>query len=237
MPGKHVHFADVPSTPSSTFSNSTLTSSPGPATPPQVLRSPLPVKGGLHAPSQYLPGGVSLNPILAHQLGNGTSMSWNMSEPAESARPHLGSAPSRLTDALVREPATHPALPSLAISCAYLPWTIIVIPTPGAAWSAPYVTVGDVLHTLYRTLRLGVTQHELGAVEPALRERIHASYVSRYRRVAQPAERESEKVKFIKRVDYLCDRTAFSGLSPVPGGIPAKGMAPGSVWALQVTKP
>ena len=160
-----------------------------------------------------------------------------MSQAAEFARPQLNTAPTRLTDALVREPATHPALPSLAITCDYLPWTIIVVPTPGAAWSTSFVTVGDVLHTLYRTLRLGVTDFELGAADPALRARVHASYVARYRRVAQPAEREIEKAKSVKRVDYLCDRTSFRGLAPVPNGIPAKGMAPGTVWALQVAKP
>ncbi len=160
-----------------------------------------------------------------------------MSEPAESARPQLPSAPSRLTDALVREPATHPPLPSLAVICDYLPWTIIVVPTPSAPWAAPYVTVGDVLHTLYRTLRLRATDHELGALGPALRDRVQRAYVARYRRVAAPREREFEKAKAVKRVDYLCDHTAFCGLAPVPGGNPAKGLAPGTVWALHIAKP
>ena len=175
-----------------------------------------------------------MNPALAHQFGNGAPLLWNMSESAESARLPPS---SHLSPALLCEPATRPAQSSLAVICAYLPWTITVVPTQGASWNAPYVTVGDVLHTLYRTLRLGVTQQELGVIEPALRARIHASYVSRYRRVAQPAQREAEKNKLVKRVDYLCDRTAFLGLSPVSDGIPAKGMAPGTVWALQVAKP
>ena len=238
MPGKHVHFLDVPATPSSTYSNSTLASSPGPATPPQLLRSPASTKASLqYSPSHYAPGGISLNPVLARQLNASTPLLWDMSSPAESARPQLPSAPPRLTDALVREPATNPPLPSLAIICDYLPWTIVVVPTPGALWAAPYVTVGDVLHTLFRTLRLGATEHELGALETALRDRVLRAYVGRYRSVAAPREREVEKAKGVKRVDYLCDRTAFLGLAPVPGGNPAKGLAPGVVWALQVAKP
>nr|VWP01202.1 Metacaspase-1 (EC [Ganoderma boninense] len=160
-----------------------------------------------------------------------------MSAPAESALPQLPSAPKRLTDTLVCEPASHPPLPSLAIVCDYLPWTIVVVPTPGARWAAPYVTVGDVLHTLYRTLRLGATEHELGALEPGLRGRVLQAYAARYRRVADPRVREAEKAKGVKRVDYLCDRTAFGGFAPVPGGNPAKGLAPGTVWALQVARP
>ncbi|KAI1787993.1 hypothetical protein LXA43DRAFT_1162345 [Ganoderma leucocontextum] len=237
MPGKHVHFLDVPATPSSTYSSSTLASSPGPATPPQLFRSPASAKASLHPPSRYAPGGISLNPIIARQLGTTTPLVWDMSEPAQSARPQLPPAPSRLTDALVREPATHPPLPSIAVICDYLPWTIIVVPTPGSLWAAPYVTVGDVLHTLYRTLRLAATDHELGVLDPALRDRVQRAYVARYRLVGNPRERELEMAKSVKRVDYLCDRTAFLGLTAVPSGNPAKGLPPGTVWALHVAKP
>ncbi|EJF55821.1 hypothetical protein DICSQDRAFT_113850 [Dichomitus squalens LYAD-421 SS1] len=237
MPGKHVHFVDVPSTPpSSTFTSSTLSSSPGPATPPQVYYSLPSAKANAYAPPHYAPGGISLHPILARQLGNATPLSWDMTEAAESARPRLPSASHHLTNTMVCEPATYPALSSLVVMCEHLPWAITVVPTPHALWAAPYVTVGDVLHTLYRTLRLGVTEYELDALEPATRDRIHRAYVSRYRRIAHPRDRETEKAKYVKRVDYLCDRTSFLGLSPVPNGNPAKGLAPGMVWALHVAK-
>ncbi|KAM5543592.1 hypothetical protein V8D89_002843 [Ganoderma adspersum] len=188
MPGKHVHFLEVPATPSSTYTSSTLASSPGPATPPQLFRSPVSTKASLqYSPSHYAPfGGISLNPILARQLNASTPLLWDMSSPAESARPQLPSAPSRLTDALVREPATSPPLPSLAIICDYLPWTIVVVPTPGALWTTSYVTVGDVLHTLFRTLRLGATEHELGALDPALRDRVLRSYIRLFAKLRGP---------------------------------------------------
>ena len=237
MPGKHVHFVDAPSTPSSTFSDSTIDSD-GPRTPPDVYY-PLPSAKGknVYASSYYAPGGVALNPILAHQLANSTPLAWDMTSTAESARLLLPSSPPRLTDTLVRQPATHPALASLSIVCDHLPWSITVLPNPRAVWAAPFVTVGDVLHTLYRTLRLGVTEPELETLEPALRERIRRAYIARYRRVAHPRDREAEKAKYVKRVDFLCDRTFFLGLSPVPNGNPAKGLAPGTVWALHVAKP
>ena len=198
---------------------------------------PLPTgKANAYAPAHYAPGGISLNPILAHQLGHATPLAWDMTDAAESARPQMHSAPRHLTDAMVCEPATYPPLPSLAIMCDHLPWTITVAPTPHALWAAPYVTVWDVLHTLYRTLRLGVTDYELDALEPALRERVHKAFVARYRRRAHPRDREAEKAKYVKRVDFLCDRTNFLGLAPVPSGNPAKGLAPGMVWALHVAK-
>ena len=241
MPGKHVHFVDVPSTPSSTFSASTLSStSSGPATPPTVWYSPLPSTkstwGSPYSVAGSLPG-VQIHPALARTIGQGTPLNWDLSEPAESARPQLSYLPSRITDALVAEPATQPPLPSLAIICDLLPWTITITPTPHASWSAPYVTLGDVLHALYRALRLAATEPELAFLEHAQRDRVRDAYVRRYRRVEHARERETEKAKGIKRVDFLRDHRAFLGLSCVPGGLPAKGLAPGAVWALHVARP
>ncbi|KAI0754081.1 hypothetical protein C8Q80DRAFT_1094468 [Daedaleopsis nitida] len=239
MPGKHVHFVDldVPSTPSSTFSSSTLSStSSGPMTPPTVWYSPLPhTKSSPYTPAATMP--VHLHPLLARTPGHGSPLHWDVSSPADNARPQLRGLPAQLTDALVAEPATNPPLPSLAIICDYLPWTLTVTPTPHALWSAPYVTLGDVLHALFRALRLGVTDPELAVLEPALQDRVRDAYVRRYRRVAGAREREAEKAKYIKRVDFLRDHTAFLGLSCVPGGLPAKGLAPGTVWALHVARP
>ena len=232
MPGKHVHFVDSP-TPSPSFSNSTLTNSPGPATPPPTFYSSPLAKANMYIPAQYA---VHIHPLLARTIAHGAPLLWDMAEPAETARPQLPNAPPRITDALVREPATNPPLPSLAIICEFLPWTITIQPTPHARWASPFVTVGDVLHALYRALRLGVTDPELGVLEPAQKERVRDAYVRRYRRAPDARHRESEKAKGIKRVDFLRDYRAFLGLAPVPAGLPAKGLAPGVVWALQVAR-
>ena len=131
---------------------------------------------------------------------------WDLGEPAESARPQLPS----LTDTLVCEAATIPPLAELTIICEHLPWKTVVHPTPEALWSwVPFVTVGDVLYRLYRALRLGVTEHEMGTLEPAQRDRVRDAYTRRYRRVADPAVRAEEKAKGVKRVDFLRRRIVF----------------------------
>ncbi|RPD60315.1 hypothetical protein L226DRAFT_471583 [Lentinus tigrinus ALCF2SS1-7] len=238
MPGKHVHFVDGPSTPSSTFSASTLSSSSGPATPPPVWYSPpASTKSSLSSPYLgTLPAHIQLHPLLAATDGY-TPLDWDMSLPAESSHAHLARYPPRLTDTIVSEPATNPPMQSLAIICTHLPWTITVTPTRGAIWAAPYVTVGDVLHTLYRTLRLGVTEPELGVLDAAGRDRVHDAYVRRYRRVGDPRDRDAEKAKGIKRVDFLRDHRAFYGMSLVQGGLPAKRLPHGAVWMLHTAKP
>ncbi|KAH9923401.1 uncharacterized protein BXZ73DRAFT_50961 [Epithele typhae] len=234
MPGKHVHFVDVPS-PSTT--NSTLSNSPGPMTPPQLYYSPLHGTKVMYAPSSSprpATHSVALHPLLA-RAPSGTPLNWDLALPAESARPNVPGLPSRITDKVVCEPATHPALPTLAVVCDFLPWTLTITPTPHALWAAPYVTVGDVLHALYRALRLGVSDPELAVLEPGQQDRVRDAYVRRYRR-APAGEREQEKAKSIKRVDFLRDHRAFLGLAPVPGGLPAKGLVPGAVWALHVAR-
>ena len=147
-----------------------------------------------------------------------SDLDWDLAEPAEAARPLLPYLPARLTDTLVAEPATNPPLPALAIICEHLPWTITITPTPNAIWTAPFVTVGDVLHALHRALCLGVTDPELNVLGPAQRDRVHDAYVRRYRR-APGAARDMEKAKGIKRVDYLMGRVIMEGIQKGKDGL------------------
>ncbi|KAI0353868.1 hypothetical protein OH77DRAFT_1406044 [Trametes cingulata] len=244
MPGHHrVRFADIPSTPSST-SDATLASSPGPATPPALHPSPLPAKHrGVFSPAYYpsspLPAApVRLHPVLAGVPAYPAPLVWDVSQPTESVQVRTSTSTQPLTDRLVKEPATEPKLGSITIICEQLPWAITVTPVPDApGWKAPYVTVGDVLYTLYRTLRLSATEAERSLCDSAHLRRVHNAYVARYERIAHPGERELEKSKYIKRVDFLCTSRMFQGLSLVPEGIPAKGLAPGVVWQLHVARP
>ncbi|KAI0330729.1 hypothetical protein GY45DRAFT_1323283 [Cubamyces sp. BRFM 1775] len=243
MPGHHVRFVDVLSTPSSTYSDVTLASSPGPCTPPAVIPSPLYAKGQLspqhnYASSPLAGGHVQVHSVLAHSIGRGAPLYWDLSQPVSAAQVRTTSALSTLTEQLVMEPATSPKVASITIICERLPWAITVTPRQDASWAAPYVTIGDVLFTLYRTLRLPVTSAELNAHnDPAFHERIRDAYVTRYQRIAHPGERESEKAKGVKRVDFLFDARMFKGLSLVPEGMPGKGLAPGVVWRLHVARP
>ena len=89
-------------------------------------------------------------------------------------------------------------------------------------------------HLLYVALeQRGADEH---AGQPGKFFRVRDAYVRRYRRAPDARHRESEKAKGIKRVDFLRDYRAFLGLAPVPAGLPAKGLAPGVVWALQVAR-
>ncbi|RPD52281.1 hypothetical protein L227DRAFT_515045 [Lentinus tigrinus ALCF2SS1-6] len=234
MPGRRVHFADEPSTPSESHSasNHPTPSRHPPRTPgrrmpqgqgPTVSLS-APYLGTLHAQ-------ISVHLLLAATRGS-SPLDWDMSLPAESARVLLTFNPQRLTDTIVSEPATIPPTQRLAIICTHLPWTITVTPSRGASWEAPYVTVGDVLHTLYRALRLCVTGPELGVLDAAGQRKAKEAYVRRYRRVVDPGNRDSEKAKGIKRIDFLCDYRTFLGISLVQGGIPARQLPHGAVWLL-----
>ncbi|RPD53762.1 hypothetical protein L226DRAFT_525837 [Lentinus tigrinus ALCF2SS1-7] len=231
MSRRRVHFADEPFTLSSSRSASTHPThmrQPPHTTQRRTSQGPttsfsIPHRATVHAQLQ-------VHPLL--DATRSAPLDWDMSLPVESARVLLPSHPPRLIDTIVCQPATSHATESLAIICADLPWTITVTPTRGASWETPYVTVGDVLHTLYRALRLVVTGPELGVLDGAGRRRVNEAYVRRYRRIVDPCNRDLEKAKRIKRIDFLCDRRAFLGLSLVQGGIPARGLPHGAVWML-----
>ncbi|KAL1948706.1 hypothetical protein VTO73DRAFT_10512 [Trametes versicolor] len=244
MPGHHrVRFADIPSTPSSTFSEATLASSPGPSTPPSLLSTPLPPKHhGTSSPCYYpaspLPGPtVHIHPVLACAPGIGAPLTWDLTQPVESVRVLTSTALRAVSETLVKESATTPKVASITIISEHLPWSITVTPKQDAQWSAPYVTVGDVLYKLYRTLRLGVTAAELGTCELGHQQRVHNNCFARCAYLPTLELRQEERAKGVKRVDFLCEARMFRGLSLVPEGNPAKGLAPGTVWRLHVARP
>ncbi|RPD75344.1 hypothetical protein L226DRAFT_545643 [Lentinus tigrinus ALCF2SS1-7] len=232
MPGRRVHFADETAPPSESRSGSTHPTPTGHT--PRRPRRPMRAGVAVSLPGPYLgtpPAQIILHPLLAATNGD-APLDWDMSLPAEASRVHLARYPPQLVDTVVCQPATNPAMQCVTIICTHLPWTITVTPTPSATWTAPYVTVGDVLHTLYHTLHLGVTSAELGVLDAPRQRRVTATYIGRYRRVVDPCKRDWEKAKRIKRIDFLCDRRAFLGILLVEGGIPSRGLPHGAVWLL-----
>ncbi|KAH9931039.1 hypothetical protein B0H21DRAFT_98191 [Amylocystis lapponica] len=221
-PTRRVHFED--DVPSPSFSESSLASSSGPYTPPQygqhlaphpksyVPASPLPF--GL---LPYVGGQVSIHPVLAAPMfGYAPAFAWNMMFPPSTARPT--SAGSLMSPASVRgllaEYATHPALPELTIICDLLPWSITVAPTESASWSPSsrrLVTVGDVLHAIYRALRLPASSVEVGHLQYENRGRVDAAFFSRCGSISDP-DQTIELSKGVKRVDFLMEHRGFSGL-------------------------
>jgi len=233
---KRVHF-DIPPTPSPTFSNASLLSSPGPSTPPQFLISPhrSPLKYQPYQPYvpdspasfgslPYVSGQVRIHPTL---VAPHTPLAWDLMQPPQTA--HFAGTVPPLNTALLSETATHPALPALTLICDLLPWSITVTPASGS-----FVTVGDVLHVLYRTLRLSVSETELRCLHPDGQMRVHAAFHTRHKLIADERLRKEEKAKGVKRVDFLMEARRFAGLSMVVGGPALNGKGLGEVWAVQL---
>ncbi|KAF8196173.1 hypothetical protein BJ912DRAFT_956616 [Pholiota molesta] len=100
MPGKHVHFNAASyagsSTPSPSFSTSTLPSSPGPFTPP-------PLGYGSPYRSAPLPGiEASLHSVLA--AGPNPAVAYDLCYPPESLKPLIHTLPANIFE----QPATNP---------------------------------------------------------------------------------------------------------------------------------
>ncbi|KAI0915970.1 hypothetical protein AcV5_003434 [Taiwanofungus camphoratus] len=259
-PTKRVHFDLPPPTPSPTYSNSSLPSSGGPRTPLQLPLSP---ESSYLTPAPYLPpskqpqgvqvlsptsfgsspyvsGQVQLHPLLMVPYhGFGPTLAWDMRNAPSTAYFHVAGPPRQLslTADVLAQPATHPALPALTLICDLLPWLITITPSTSAAWSPgplKVVTVGDVLYTLYRTLRLPVAETELSYLRADGQACVHAAFHARYRMIDDQRQRAEEKGKGVKRVDFLMEARVFSGLSMVTGGAVMTGKGLGEVWALHL---
>lgn len=173
--------------------------------------------------STYASGQVQIHPVLAAGV---STLAWNLTLPAPTFNP----------PDTVAQPATHPPLPELVIMCDYLPWHIVVKPVPSASWSpgAPHiVTVGDVLHTIHRMLRLAVSEREFTTLPPDSQARVTMAFDARIAQ-ADPRLRATETSKGIKRVDFLMESRSFIGLSMVTNPAVLQGRGLGQVWMLNV---
>ncbi|KAI4525786.1 hypothetical protein K523DRAFT_321744 [Schizophyllum commune Tattone D] len=108
---------------------------------------------------------------------------------------------------LLYEPATAPALPNLTVVVPGTPWAL-----PITASNASYVNVMDVLSALHSGLRYGVTSDEYyGLPTREERDAVAAAYAARCDRVPE-ADRDEERKKGIKRIDFLTSHYRFRGL-------------------------
>jgi hypothetical protein len=213
---KRVRFAEsvvcysAPPTPSPTLSDTSLPSSSGPQTPsPQSFGLPLPT------PLNRVP--LSLGPVRIHYL-----LGYDQNPPIDHNLTHhptfIKTTADRrpLSTLELSQPATTPPLPYLTLIAPQFPWHIFV-----PAYSkrhGSFVTILDVLTTLYRSLRLNVTSTEfecLPTQEDKLR--VNAAYVSRYRRFGDMRTREAEERNGVRRIDFLTGHR-FLGLSSTTRG-------------------
>jgi len=110
---------------------------------------------------------------------------------------------------VMMEPATYPPLLNLTIVSADLLWPIHIY-----ASGNEFVTVRDIIETLYYSLRINATEREFkGLGSRFARHQVNSAYQHRYRRIAYPQARTSEKAGGLKRIDFLRGRTLFMGLS------------------------
>jgi len=199
MPGKTVRF----DTPSPSYSVASLPSTDGSLSPPPIPNAMLPAID------------CQLNPVLLRS--SPSTIAWDMSYPVETARLNPAWNPNCWT-----APATTPLVTSLVVTFGV--WRMTILPNPASR--VHYVTVLDVLHGVYRHLRSASSERDFNSLSSDKQKRVTNAYIQRWQRCRVPAEREMERQKGVKLIDYLADMRAFSGL------VPTKELG---VWQLQVT--
>ncbi|KAJ8081442.1 hypothetical protein AAF712_012259 [Marasmius tenuissimus] len=211
MPGtplKRVRFArekieyPIPPNSSRSRASSSLPSSDGPRTPPSY-HGALPS----FAPHSYhQPPKPAVQPVRAHNLigySHQPALNFDVTLPIST----LTSRYQSLSSLLLAEPAVTPALSSLVLTTHHLPWSITIFPSNGY-----YVTVRDMLDAIYHALRKNVSQHEYQSCRDKLR--VNEAYQRRYSRIRDYHASRQEKASGVKRVDFLCGKTRFMGISP-----------------------
>ncbi|KAL7277085.1 hypothetical protein PYCCODRAFT_1432787 [Trametes coccinea BRFM310] len=247
-PKKTVRFASFPArtpSPASSTASDSLSSSPGPSTPPQVYPAYLPpiAQYTVYPPWEPLPPAFHdapyHSPIRTSSPADGPIVDtllevlpspalppllWDVMKHPDHIR--LGSAHTPGTPRLVSSDVARCAARSspkenrlplrrMVLLLPSIPREIEVTPAKEAVWASaplPYVTVGDVLHNLYRALRMPVDPKELGRLDLPRRERLRRAFETRLR--DDPANRARDLEYGIRRIDYLGNRRAFLGIRP-----------------------
>ncbi|TFK39188.1 hypothetical protein BDQ12DRAFT_682318 [Crucibulum laeve] len=229
---RRVHFAStslayspIPATPSPTLSNSSLpsTSESELSTPPPQINyhpSPYPRSQLLiraDSPSNVEPKDMHIHAHLAYHPDFPPQLAYDVSLHPTTC---YGQMPPQALD----EAATEPVLSSLIITSPCLP--------PGSEifvnrTTLPYVTVRDVLHSLYRGLRPSVPAEEYNGLPAPQRRDISDAFYTRIGKFTNPDEHREELSKGLKVVDYLGRSTRFMGLSGTVRGP--------DIWELNVS--
>ncbi|KAG8912696.1 hypothetical protein FRC01_004945 [Tulasnella sp. 417] len=152
--------------------------------------------------SPYGPEYLPMNPPTPMFVGGGLAPGQGGAYAARN--PH--------TKALTSEPAVDPRVPKLRLVSPFLPWPIDVLPSHAKSPSKSpkkkdeaFVTVGDVLTAIHRTLQFGITEGEYFIGSEADRERINNAYKTAMKR------KERSKEEGVKRVDFLGERNICVG--------------------------
>ncbi|KAG6854802.1 hypothetical protein C0991_001229 [Blastosporella zonata] len=212
MPGKHVRFDVIPSTPQFNYSSSSQT--------PNISPPPFNQSGVSQTYSPLPPVASHINP--AFSAAHGSAIVYDIRFPTDNASLHH----SHINDL-----ATEPPLPCMTITCASLEgWAIRVEASqPGCG-----VTILDVMHAIWTGLRASVTEAEYRRLSPEMRRRVDYAFHHRYQTVglneqgiAREKAQAMEKSKGLKRVDFLGEMVLFRGFQSTLKG--------SEVWELVVS--
>ncbi|KAI0628650.1 hypothetical protein C8Q77DRAFT_1147365 [Trametes polyzona] len=96
-----------------------------------------------------------------------------------------------------------------------VPLEVEVIPSANAQWSdrpLPYVTVGDLLYGLYKSLRISIHQDDYERLSVSEREALRLAFEARLQR--DPEHHAQNLERGFRRIDYLGDMRIFLGIRP-----------------------
>jgi hypothetical protein len=163
-------------------------------------------------PIEYVSKDVDIHYLLAFTPYTNPVIPYDLSEP-----PQLCSALDGFS-----QPATHPPLQRITIVHPLFMWNVEVIPSTGV-----YVTVNDVLSTLYRELTKGVDPAHYADLPPAERQCVDNAYFSRCSDIQDVNQRKYAMARGVIKLDFLAGQTHFMGISGTINGP--------DIWELNVS--
>lgn len=211
----HLYDPSTTRTPSPSFSESTLSTSPGLMTPPNPRHPPL--HAAYKSNTLPLPSLDDSDSALValHEL---LEYSWPPHfEWAVSTNPDVVFTESQsLTSRTLMEAATTPPLPEIVLLSRRLPWRI------GIQASDTYVTIDDVISGLHRILQRTVSDTELAKESEEQRKSLREAFEQRCRKLEQIDlnRAHNERSNGMRRLDFLMGNHRFLGLSKCADGEP-----------------
>lgn len=156
----------------------------------------------------------------SHPLLEKSAIKYDLRDPVSTATVTTDNNRSLSIETL-HQSAFIPPLSRITITSQYLPWIIKVY-----ASNEPYITVKDILTSLYAAFRTNITSTEFQLLPSHHhRQRATSAYQQRYRRLRHQIRSEMsdgveaseasqlEKCAGMKRVDFLMGHTKFLGIS------------------------
>lgn len=227
---RRVHFAstNVVYAPSSTFSSPSSSETSLVSVSPD-LRTPPTNKVDLE-PSIYCPSkspdleldpvecsgkDINIHYLLAFTPYTDPVISYDLSEPPYISHGLDGSS----------QPATSPPLQRLVITHPLFMWNVEVFPS--SSTPTAYVTVTDVLSTLYHSLSRGVDPAHYADLAHGERQGVDNAYFNRCSDVRDAIQRKYTRARGVIKLDFLAGQTRFKGLSGTTSGP--------DIWELNVS--